>query len=290
MRATLRSLSERPSHEPDSELVRVLATKFRWDQSKLASALKCFGSLPLLGQEELTHEIAKAYARFQNLGPHVETVADSDMRKQLREIGLVSRRLLRLLGVDATKILEEGLVAASRRMGSAEIVSMLDRFAAGDDALVGCAARMQLTKPDSFIVAPENRDAVDIPIQCYLDEMNRELGQNWDRCNQAILGLCWLFERSEISNRWTHRNPGVETHGGARRRRGQAGQLVEDALLIYAAARVRHPDSGPKPGIGRPMLNFTKACGELVGVAIDDEAIREIWRHRRKWGSSAKLF
>jgi hypothetical protein len=74
-------------------------------------------------------------------------------------------------------------------------------------------------------------------------------------------------------------------HGGKRRDRQSAeGELIYKILDIYAEVRERHPDSGPKPGFGGPLLRFVRACLRVIDLSLEKRMTgTKIGGHFTRW-------
>lgn len=277
-------------HETDQQLVARLAAKFRWDKGKLAATLTLFGPLPLAGQEDLANDLAEAFGRFQSRSESVQTVSDSVTRKQLLAVKKGAKTLLGLLGLDVTKPIPSDFLGVHPSASAASLVSILDRFAGGTQSLVGNAVRMRLSIPEAAFAKTDEANRKDRHSESELASIRAELKENSDRCDKALIGVWWIHERAEALARSTCRAGRKNTHGGARRSPDQMGQLVRDALVIYAAGRKRNPDSGNRPGFGGPMLRFVKSVAELFDSNVTDAQIKSVWIDRKVWGSSTNLF
>jgi hypothetical protein len=100
----------------------------------------------------------------------------------------------------------------------------------------------------------------------------------------AVLALFNFHKRAELAVQTATKRIAA-LRGGPRNYPSAKGQLIRDAITIYAHMRRQHPDSGNKPGYGDPMLRFVHATAELYGARVRDADIREIWR---AWKSNQK--
>lgn len=114
--------------------------------------------------------------------------------------------------------------------------------------------------------------------------INNDLRAANDRVADSVRVLIDLQDRALIAAQAaaTHAAPG---RGGVRRRPAAKGQLIKDAITIYAHMRMHHPRSGNRPGLGGPMLKFIHAVVSLCGARARDPEICEVWR---VWKSKRK--
>lgn len=274
---------------PDARLVAASALQFRWKPTNLEAVLSQFGKLPVAGQRELIGHLIAAHGQFQLREKSIQTITDIQTRKQLRAVETSARRLLSLLGVNVNDIPPREFLKLLGDCSPARFVSLLQGQAGGAQSLladkrrsVAVAARLRLAIPE---VGGRDRDK-----ESDLAQIRAEMKQNADHCDNAIVSLCWIYERAkavadlgEPKASADHEGTFEPTRrGGARNPPTQKGQVIRDALAMYSDMRERYPDSGNRPGLGPPMRNFVRSVASLFGAEITDTDIDEAWRPPRQ--------
>jgi len=284
--AKRRRVSE--AYSPDVQLVEASALQFRWTKENLEAVLSLFGKLPLVGQKELIRKLLAAHGRFQLRGETNQTITDIQRRKQLRAVETSARRLLSLLGVNVNNLPPREYAKLVDDWSVARFASLLQGSAAGKRSLVADKRRLVADAVPLWLTIPElgqrDRDK-----ESDLAQIRAELKENTDHCNNAIVGLCWIYERAktvaDLGEIKATADP-EGTHeptkrGGARNPPTQKGQVIRDALAIYSDMKRQYPDSGNGPGLGVPMRNFIRSVGSLFGAEIADDEIDEARRATR---------
>jgi len=283
------------AYSPDAQQIECYATKFRWEKERLVAVLSQFGELPVAGQRELIDHLVGTQARFQNLGKNVHTVTETVAREQLREIETGARRLLKLLGVDVMKIPPGEFLELCGDRTPAQWGSILDGplKRAADSELtredkawaVGRAARLHLSLPGR---AQQVRQiGEDRHNESELALTRAELQENTEHCDNAIVHLRWIYLRAKAVAAFDKPSK-PSSRGGARNAPTQKGQVIRDALKIYALIRKQYPNSGSKPALGPQMREFVRLVGLLFDAEIDDREIDEASRPPRRRISKKK--
>ncbi len=280
---------------PDARLVAASALQFRWKPKNLEAVLSQFCNLPVAGQRELIGQLIAAHCQFQLRGKNVQTITDIQTRKQLRAIETSARRLLSLLGVNVNDMPPREYLKLLGDCSPARFVSFLQGQAGDAQSLiadkrqpVANAARLRLATPE---VGRRDRDK-----ESDLAQIRAELKENVDHCDNAIVSLCWIYERAKTVANLGEPNASADhegtfaptKRGGARNPPTQKGQVIRDALAMYSDMRERYPGSGNKLGLGASMRNFVRLVGSLFGAEIADDEIDEVWRARRQRDSIRK--
>ncbi len=283
------------AYSPDAQQIASSATTFRWEKERLVAVLSQFGELPVAGQRELIDHLVGTQARFQNLGKNVHTVTETVAREQLRKIEKSARTLLKLLGVDVMKIPPGKFLELCGDRTPAQWVTILDgplkRAADGeltreDKAwALGPAARLHLSL--SGRAQQLRQIAEDRHNESELALIRAELQENTGHCDNAIVHLCWIYLRAKAVAAFDQPSK-PSSRGGKRNEPTQKGQVIRDALKIYAQMREQYPNSGSMPALGPQMREFVRLVGLLFDVEIDDREIDEVSRPPRRRVSKKK--
>jgi hypothetical protein len=287
-KAKRRHVSE--AYSPDAKLVEGSALHFRWAKEALGEVLSLFGNLPMAGQTELISKLIAAHGRFQLRGRNVQTITDIQKRNQLRAVETSARRLLRLLGVNVNNIPPREHPALLADCSASRFVSLLRGPAATN--LVADKRQLVADAVPIWLTILE-LGQMDRSKESDLALIRAKMKENTDLCNNAIVGLCWIYERAKMvagleePKATAQRQGPLEPpkRGGARNPPTQKGQVIRDALAMYSEMRRQYPDSGNRPGLGAPMRSFVRSVGSLFGAELIDDEIDEVWRTTRHRGS-----
>lgn len=256
-----RGLGDQP-YIPDNRLIQRYAFICCWEPAKLNTVLFQFGQLSEEGQEQLIRYVVLAHGRYQMLAKTKRRTAPSEQRKQLKAIEITAKKLLYQLGINTEEVAPSPLWELSDRPPLERLRTLGKQSPTGS----GVTNRLALAS-----VSMAARDVASV---------NAELGKANNRVAKAVIALLCIHERAKTA---VHAATGMIApgRGGSRRRPEARGQLIKDAITIYAQMRMRHPDSGHEPGFGGPMLRFINAIAALHGVRLGEAEIRDVWRLRK---------
>jgi hypothetical protein len=239
-------------------VIKSYALRYGWEPTKLTAVLFQFGPLQEAQQEQLIRCLVLAFGRYQMRVKTVQRIAPSEQRKQLQIIANTARKLLLQLGINPEAAILSNISWPRDLLRS--LVRSLSNQSQQRSSVTMWLASV------GIVTAGREEAAI-----------NAELSKATDCVNDAVLALLDLYERAQKAA-LTATTRITAGRGGSRHRPNAKGQLIRDALEIYAHTRRQYPESGKKPGIGGPMLRFIHAIADLFGARVRDSDVSDVWR------------
>jgi hypothetical protein len=237
------------------------ATTYRLDPTKLTAVLSQFGSLPNYGQEQLMGCLILTHGRYK-WNTNSQRVTFTEERKQLEAIEAITEKLLLQLGVNPRNAAPQSLWDQSERPP----LEQLRTLGQQDKEKLGITMRLVTAKID---IAEEQL-------------ISAQIADTENRIASAVASLLFLHRQASAAA-LAARNRVSRGRGGSRNRPASKGQLIRDAIAIYAHLRRSFPNSGPKPGFGGPMVRFVVAVGSLCDAMLASAEIHDVWRLRKSF-------
>jgi hypothetical protein len=254
--------------EPDANLIKLYAIKYRWNEEKLRDVFWRFGPLSDDVQEKVAHRLVGAFASFQSLGRNFQRIPTAAIDRRIEAVETNTRKVLRTLGINVHHIdwrmFDEPFanrpaswrldVLYSCRHGHGTAVE-------GRQALLRLAfAGVDMTRRDD----PVQREAI-----------NTKAQRNDERVAEAVLGLIWFYKQAEAARIALDARPRAGP-GGAANRITAKGRLIDEAIRIFVDMT--------KSGHGGPLHRFVHSVASLFGTQVTDTQIDNSWRNhlRRK--------
>ena len=233
--------------------------------SSVIEAIAEAGLIPMDEQECIAQRaIGAAHIyKFRSVVEEAE-LPPARRRKLYKDIGVCSAPLLKLLGVKDPKLIAYAWPTAKGRAGRRQRAKP-----AGSPQTLPWQITLML--PDLQRVAVERRGYA-----VTLDALGR-----------GITLMQLLSDSAEAAARTARKlAPQAPMGRGGKRREGQSaeGELIHKILDIYAEVRERHPNSGPKPGYGGPLLRFVRACLRVFDLGMEKRMTDTMIRgHFTRW-------